>query len=383
MTDLVRQEVVCHAQRVVVKIGTRPLTRADGRLDEAHIAALAEEVHQLTSEDRRIVLVSSGAVGAGMGQLQRQSRPKDLPQLQAVAAIGQSYLVQAYDRALRRHGRHAAQILLTAEDLENRTRYLNVRNTLTALMDLDAVPIVNENDTVSVDELQTTFGDNDRLAAFVTNLLQASLLIILSDVDGLFDRDPEAPHARLIPLVRQIDEQIMSLTTDRVTTLSKGGMASKLEAARIVTAAGENVIIANGRHPGTLTRILAGETVGTLILAKGPMVAARKRWIGFAVQPRGELILDDGARRAIEHQGRSLLPVGVVGVVGQFDKGDVVALHDQQGAEFARGLTNYTAGEVLRIKGLNTTQIEQTLGHRPYQEVVHRDNLMLTPAPEN
>lgn len=378
MPDLVRQEIAASAQTAVVKIGTRPLTRADGVLDDARVARLAEEIHHLLTTGRRLVLVSSGAVGAGMGQLGLKSRPTDLPHLQAVAAIGQSYLMQAYERSLRTHGRHAAQILLTADDLENRQRYLNVRNTLLALLEMGAVPIINENDTVSVDELNTTFGDNDRLAALVTNLIQAPLLVILSDVAGLYDRDPMQPGASRIATVIKLDDQIMGLACDRATGLSKGGMASKLRAARIATAAGENVIIASGVEANALSRIFQGDDVGTLFLAQGATVAARKRWIGFSVQPRGRLVLDDGARRAVEQQGRSLLAIGVVEVRGDFEKGDVVSLHDRLGAEFGRGLTNYSASDVLRIKGLRTEEIAATLGQCPYQELIHRDNLLVT-----
>lgn len=378
MTDLVRQEIAALARTVVVKIGTRPLTRADGILDESRVTRLAEELHRLISAGRRIVLVSSGAVGAGMGQLGLKTRPTALPQVQAVAAIGQSYLMQAYERALRAHGRHAAQILLTAEDVEHRQRYLNVRNTLHALLDMGAVPIINENDTVSIDELNTTFGDNDRLAALVTNLIQAPLLVILSDVAGLYDRDPTEAGAQRIAVVTRMDESVMNLAKDRLTGLSKGGMASKLRAAKIATTAGENVIIASGLEPEALTRIFRGEDVGTLFVAQGATVAARKRWIGYSVQPRGQLILDDGARRAVEHQGRSLLPIGVVDVQGEFDKGDVVALRDGQGAEFARGLTNYAAADVRRIKGLRTDEIAAALGDCPYEELIHRDNLLVT-----
>lgn len=378
MTDLLRQEIAAAAQTAVIKIGTRPLTRADGVLDDARVARLAEEIHLLLQTGRKVVLVSSGAVGAGMGQLGLKVRPTDLPQVQAVAAIGQSYLMQAYERALRSHGRHAAQILLTADDLENRQRYLNVRNTLLALLEMGAVPIINENDTVSVDELNTTFGDNDRLAALVTNLIQAPLLVILSDVAGLYDRDPTHVDAQRIATVTKLDDQIMGLAHDRLTGLSKGGMASKLRAARIATAAGENVIIASGVEPNALTRIFQGQDVGTLFLAQGAAVAARKRWIGYSVQPRGQLVLDDGARRAVEQQGRSLLAIGVVEVRGDFDKGDVVALFDRAGAEFARGLTNYSAADVLRIKGLRTEDIAATLGQCPYEELIHRDNLLVT-----
>jgi len=314
-----------------------------------------------------------------MGRLGLRSRPTDLAQLQAVAAVGQSLLMEAYDHALRALGRVGAQVLLTAEDLEHRTRYLNARNTLMTLLDdFDAVPIINENDTVSVEELQTTFGDNDRLAAIVTNLIRAPLLVLLSDVEGLYDGDPRSPQSRVIPTVNQLDASIFDLVRDSLTGLSKGGMASKLRAARMATAAGENTIIASGRTPGVLSKIVAGEPVGTLFLAQGPVVTARKRWFGLTVQPRGHLVLDAGARRAVEEQGRSLLPIGILEAVGHFRKGDVVALRDADGAEFARGLSNYSAEEVQKIKGLKTAQIADVLGYRPYDEVIHRNNLLVT-----
>ena len=245
-------------------------------------------------------------------------------------------------------------------------------------MEYGAVPIVNENDTVSVDELQTTFGDNDRLAAIVTNLIRAPLLVLLSDVDGLFDGDPSSPDSRVISTVKRLDQSIFGLERDKTTGLGKGGMASKLEAARQATSAGENVIIASGRSPGVLAKIIAGEPVGTLVLAQGQTVTARKRWIGLTVQPRGCLVLDAGARRAVERQGRSLLSIGILEAVGSFNKGDVVALRDSSGAEFARGLTNYKLEDVRRIKGLKTGQIAEALGHCPYEEVIHRDNMLVT-----
>jgi glutamate 5-kinase len=378
MTDLLRQEIATAAETVVVKVGTRVLTLPDGRLDEQRIAALAEELHEILESGRKVALVSSGAVGAGMGLLGLTERPRDLAHLQAVAAVGQSCLVQTYDRSLRAFRRHAAQILLTADDLDDRTRYLNVRNTILTLLEYGAVPIINENDTVSVEELQTTFGDNDRLAAMVTNLIRAPLLILLSDVDGLYDGDPRSEGARLIPTITKLDESIFALVRDKLTGLSKGGMASKLAAARIATMAGENVIIANGRTPGTLRRILAGETVGTLVVAQGLSIPSWKRWIGFTAQPRGHLVLDHGARQAIEKQGRSLLAIGVVDAAGNFNKGDVVSLRDASGIEFARGLSNYGCADVLRIKGLKTEAIAAALGHCPYQEVVHRDNIAVT-----
>jgi glutamate 5-kinase len=378
LPDIVRQEIATLADLLVVKVGTRVLTHADGRLNEQRIAQLVEDIHVLMQGGRRVVLVSSGAVGAGIGRLGLPGRPTSLARLQAVAAVGQSYLIECYERCLRAYGRHAAQLLLTADDLDHRTRYLNVRNTLYSLMEYGAVPIINENDTVAVDELRTTFGDNDRLAAMVTNLLRAPLLVLLSDVEGLYDSDPHQPGASLIPLVTRLDETIYALVRDRQTGLSKGGMASKLEAARIATTAGENVIIACGHHPGILRRIVAGETVGTLFLAQGQSLAARKRWIGFTAQPQGHLVVDAGAQRAIVERGRSLLPIGVVDCGGQFRKGDVVSIRDASGHEFARGLSNYSADEVRAIRGLRSEQIAERLGYCPYEEVVHRDNMACT-----
>jgi len=378
MTDLVRQEIATAAHTIVVKVGTRVLTDDAGLLNHQRVASLSEELHQLMETGRNVALVTSGAVAAGLGQLQLPRRPTNLAQLQAVAAVGQSHLIEVYDRGLWAHGRHAAQLLLTAHDLDDRTAYLNVRNTIRALFEFGALPIINENDTVSVDELMTTFGDNDRLAAMVTNLIRAPLLVLLSDVDGLYDGDPADPGSKLIPLVKRLDESIFKLARDSATGLSKGGMASKLEAARIATTAGENVIIANGRQRGNLAKIVAGEPTGTLILAGSQSIRSFKRWIGFTAQPRGTLVLDAGAREAVEKKGKSLLAIGVTDASGIFTKGDVVSLRDAAGEEFARGLTNYALDDVLRIKGLKTDAIAAVLGRCPYHEVIHRDNMALT-----
>jgi glutamate 5-kinase len=346
-------------------------------LNENRIAALAEDLNAVRELGRRVVLVSSGAVGSGMSLLGLSKRPTDLAKLQAVAAIGQTHLIETYDRTFRQHNRHAAQVLLTAEDVSDRTRYLNVRNTLFSLLDFGAIPIINENDTVSVEELMTTFGDNDRLAALVTNLLRAPLLVILSDVEGLFDGDPAVSGSKVMPTVTRLDDSIRALVRDRVTGLSKGGMASKLEAARIVTTAGENVIVASGRRVGILGEILQGEPVGTLFMAEGKSVSPWKRWIGFSARARGRLHLDAGAVRALTEKGRSLLAIGIVAAEGDFHKGDVVAICDEQGREVARGLTNYGAEMIHRIKGLPSSRIAQVLGHCPYEEVIHRNNLAL------
>jgi glutamate 5-kinase len=374
---LFRQQVTSAAHTVVVKVGTRVLTQADGTLNHKRIEQLAEEIHALHAAGRRTVLVSSGAVGAGVGLLGLKARPTDLAKLQAVAAVGQTHLIQSYDRVFAKHGRRAAQVLLTIEDVDDRLRYLNVRNTLHSLLDFGAVPIVNENDTVSVEELKTTFGDNDRLAAMVTNLLRAPLLIVLSDIEGLYDGDPALPSSRLVSTVERIDEHVLAYVRDRKTGQSKGGMASKLEAARMVTTAGENVIIASGHETNTLTRIMAGETVGTLFVAQGKGISPFKRWLGFSAQVRGPIQLDEGARKAIVEKGRSLLAAGVVGTQGEFQKGDVVALCDAEGTVIARGLTNYSSADVERIKGIKSEKIAQVLGQRPYEEVIHRDNLAI------
>lgn len=377
MSNFLRQEIAATAQTIVVKVGTRVLTHPDGRLNDERIAYLAEDISAAYDSGHRIVLVSSGAVGAGMSLLGLKQRPTDLAKLQAVAAVGQTSLIETYDRTFCKHGRRAAQVLLTADDISHRTRYLNVRNTLLSLLEFNAVPIINENDTVAVDELMTTFGDNDRLAALVTNLLRASLLIILSDVEGLYNGDPCEPGSEVIPTVERLNDSVRALVRDRVTGLSKGGMASKLEAARIVTTAGENVIIASGRHAQVLRRLLAGEELGTLFLAQGKPVSPWKRWIGFSARPHGRLVLDAGAVRAVAEQGRSLLAIGVAATEGDFNKGDAVALCDEHGREIARGLTNYAAADIHRIQGLPSNRIAQVLGHCPYEEVIHRDNLAL------
>ena len=375
--DLVRDDVVLSSKTWVVKVGTSVLTGPDGRLDPARIGHLAEQICAVTESGRRVALVSSGAVGAGIGQLGLARRPDNLRQLQAAAAVGQAYLIRAYDEGFRRHGRHAAQLLLTHEDFDSRPRYLNMRNTLTALFDYSAVPVINENDTISVDEIK--FGDNDQLAAMVTNLLQAQLLVILSVVDGLCRSDPGSSGlGEVVPLVADLDAEILGLAGDSRSSGGTGGMRSKLHAAGLVTRAGGSVIIASGKKPEPLTRILRGEAVGTLFLAKGQTHGARKRWIGLTARPKGHLVVDAGARVALETGDKSLLAIGIVDVVGEFGKGDVVGVRDLDGSEFARGLTNYPSLEARQIRGLRTEQVRRAIGSALYDEVIHRDNLVLT-----
>ncbi len=377
MPDSLRQEIASAAHTIVIKVGTRSITHSDGTLNTERIQQLAEDITRCCNAGKRVVLVSSGAVGAGMSLLGLKSRPTDLAKLQAVAAVGQAHLIQTYDKTFSQLGRRAAQVLLTLDDVKDRIRYLNVRNTLLSILELGAVPIINENDTVSVDELMTTFGDNDRLAAMVTNLIRAPLLVIVSDVEGLYDGDPSLSSSQLIPTVTAIDERILSFVRDKKTGLSKGGMASKLEAARIVTTAGENVIIGNCKRTSILTEVMSGELVGTLFAGQGKAISPFKRWLGFTAVTRGKLQLDAGARKAIVEQGRSLLAAGISDVQGKFGKGDVVALCDAEGQIIARGLTNYSADDVERIKGLKSAKFAQVLGHCPYDEVIHRDNLVL------
>ena len=377
MQDPVRQEVIALAHSVVVKIGTNVLTGPDGTLDLNRLQSLVDQVQRLRQAGRKVTIVSSGAIGAGVGQLKLDKRPTDLRRLQACAAVGQGFLMRAYQECFRMHDAQVAQILLTAGDFDSRTRYLNARNTILTLLEWNCVPIINENDTVSVAEIR--FGDNDHLAAMVTNLLQAPLLLLLTVVDGLCPTDPgTGVRAEPLTTVPTIDGSIMDLAGSSRSSLGTGGMRSKLRAARLATAAGESVIIANGSKAGILDAVFAAETEGTLFLPHGTMLPAWKRWLGFTAQPKGKLILDVGAQRAVAEKGRSLLPIGVVQASGTFTKGDVVALCDLQGAEFARGLSNYAAADANRILGLRSEQIVEVLGGVPYEELVHRDNLVLT-----
>ena len=377
MIDPVRQEILSAAQTVVVKVGTNVLTATDGRLDPARMQSLAEQIHHIRQSGRKVALVSSGAIGAGVGRLGLGVRPTDLRQLQACAAIGQSFLMRAYQECFDRHNINTAQILLTASDFDSRARYLNARNTIVTLFEWGVLPIINENDTVSVAEIK--FGDNDHLAAMVTNLLQAPLLVLLTIVDGLYSGDPQSdPKAEKIATVSSIDSLVLGMAGASQSTLGTGGMRSKLRAARLATAAGESVIMANGSIPGMLDAIFACEPVGTLFLPHGSALPAWKRWLGFTAQPKGKLLVNDGATAAVREQGKSLLPVGVVAVHGTFHKGDVLSLCDMAGTEFARGLTNYSSADAGKIVGLRTEKIGEVLGSLPYQEMVHRDNLVVT-----
>ncbi len=340
------RQSVADASTWVVKVGSRSLTDDAGRLDRVQVANLARQLLELVNMGKRVVLVSSGAVASGVGKLGLLGRPTDLATLQAVAAIGQTHLIQVYEQTFSEHGRHAAQILLTASELDDRVAYLNVRNTLRRLLEMGAIPIINENDTVAVDELKTTFGDNDRLAGMVAGLLEGSVLAILSDVRGLFDRDPRDPEAKVVSTVLRIDDRIEEMVRDRKTGVSKGGMASKLTTAKFVTMSGQPVIIAWGREPNVLIGLAKGEPTGTLFLPQSKTLTPRKRWIGFSAQTSGRITVDEGAAKAMCIDGRSLLAIGIKEVVGDFGKGDIVSIVDLHSQEIARGLINYSAHQV-------------------------------------
>ena len=362
-------------RRLVVKVGTGLVTEPGAGASLARIGALAHDIAAVR-EGRRIVLVSSGAIATGMARLRLPERPRSIPEKQAAAAVGQAALMERYEAAFAQHGVHVGQVLLTAQDISDRARYLNAKNTLLALLRFDVIPIVNENDTVAVEEIKV--GDNDNLSALVASLIDADLLVLLTDVDGLYSDDPAvAAGARKLERVEAITDEIARLARDRPDGVSVGGMATKLQAARKAAASGVPMIIASGREPGALGRILAGEPVGTYFAPKAERLAARKRWIAFAVPPQGRLTVDAGALAALTRHKKSLLPAGVVEVEGDFASGEVVAVHGAGGREFARGVVNFDAEELRKIRGARTAEIEARLGYKSFDEVIHRDNLVI------
>ncbi len=371
-----RAAAVKDAKRLVVKVGSAVLSKGDIGLHRATLERICRELSSLREEGRQIVLVSSGAILAGMGRLGLGERPGSIPLKQAAAAVGQSLLMRHYEEAFDPYGQRVAQLLLTQEDFRSRPRYLNARNTLFTLLHLGVLPIINENDTVSVEEIR--FGDNDNLSALVATLVGADLLVILTDLDGLYTADPKRdPHASLITQVPRRSADVSFWAADSGTGLGTGGMVTKVGAARRAAASGIPTIIANGLVEGILARILRGEAVGTLFQGSSSRMRSRKRWLAFASQPRGRITVDIGAKEALTSGGRSLLPSGVVSASGEFEGGEVVSLCDPAGEEFSRGVANYDAGQVERIKGLKSNQIEGVLGAKPFDEVVHRDNLVI------
>jgi len=364
-------------KRVVVKIGSALLTN-DGRgLCVEGLDAWVAQIAALRADGREVVLVSSGAVAEGMTRLGWKERPDDLHKLQAAAAVGQMGLIQAYEQRFRTYNLQTAQILLGHDDISARDRYLNARGTLLTLLELGVVPVVNENDTVVTDEIR--FGDNDTLAALVANLIDADTLVILTDQRGLFAEDPRKnPAAELISVASVADGNLDVMVGGSAGALGRGGMLTKLRAARLASRSGANTVIVGGREDRVLDRVFAGEDLGTLLLSGQRPIAARKKWLAGQLQLRGKLQLDDGAVRVLRQQGRSLLPVGVVAVSGQFARGDLVMCVGADGSEVARGLVNYSADDARKVLGLSSARIAEALGYIAEPELIHRDNLLIS-----
>jgi glutamate 5-kinase len=362
-------------RRVVVKVGSGLVAEAGVGPDPARIGRLAAELAAAAARPLEIALVSSGAIASGTARLGLKERPRSIPEKQAAAAAGQVALMWHYEQAFAAHGRRVAQVLLTQEDISDRARYLNARNTLLTLLGYGLLPIINENDTVAVEEIKV--GDNDNLAALVAYLVEADLLVLLSDTDGLYTGDPHRdPAATRIDVVETITPEMERLAGVQ-GPLGTGGMVTKLHAAQKAMAAGIPMVIADGQRPGVLGAVLRGEAVGTYFAPRGDRLAARKRWIAFAIAPQGTVEVDAGARRALVSGGKSLLPSGVVKVEGEFAAGDAVAVRDPDGQEFARGIVNYDAREVTLLRRARTGDIERILGYRVFDEVIHRDNLVI------
>ena len=370
-----RKKMMSRVKRVVVKVGSGVLTRRNG-INLNVIDDLSTEMSALRQKGVELILVSSGAIAGGLRKAGLNKRPASVSEQQALAAMGQSRLIQAYEDAFGRHGGTVAQLLLTRDDLTHRRRYLNARNTLRTLLAWRVIPIVNENDTVGTDEIK--FGDNDNLAALVTTLTEADLLINLTNIDGLYDKDPRAhSDATLIPVVTKIDRRITRMAGAIPGFLGTGGMGSKIAAARKVAMGGAPTVIANGLRPHVIKDIFAGRQVGTLFLSNDISLSRRKHWIAFAKAPKGELVIDAGARTALLTNGKSLLPSGILTVAGRFSMGDAVELKDDDGRPLAVGMVNYHSGDLKKIIGAHTHEIEGILGFKHDDEIIHRDNMIL------
>ena len=371
------RQTISNAKRLVIKVGSALLTNDGAGIDRQAIDAWVEQIAKLLSAGKEVVLVSSGAVAEGLVRLGIDTRPESIHMLQSAAAVGQMGLIQTYETSFRRFDRQTAQILLDHDDMANRERYLNARSVIQTLMELNVVPIVNENDTVVTDEIR--FGDNDRLAALVANLIDADALLILTDKDGMFDANPdENKDSQLITQALASDSSLDALAGSSNGALGRGGMQTKLEAARLASRSGCNTVIAGGRNQDILTRICEGENLGTLLQAGQTPIAARKQWLAGQLQVKGRLVLDDGAAKVLRQQGRSLLAVGVIQVSGEFTRGELVSCEDSSGQEVARGLVNYNADETRLIQGKSTEEIATILGYCDDDELIHRDNMVVS-----
>lgn len=374
--DNLRLATLAHTKKILIKIGSAVLTGTDG-LDLKIIDSLVAEMSGLVRQGYSVVLVTSGAIASGKHRLNITGKLKSIPEKQAAAAVGQGRLMRVYSKSFEKKGLYVAQILLTLADLTDRQRFLNIRNTLSTLTDWKVIPVINENDTVAVDEIK--FGDNDNLAAMIANIVEADLFINLTNTAGLYDCNPaQSGKARFIPLVREFTDEIEAIATAETSSAGTGGMKSKVLAAKKVTAIGIPCIIAPGKKKKVLGDILAGKEIGTLFLPMADRLKSKKYWIAFTLRSRGKLVVDDGAGRALLEKGKSLLPSGIIDVDGDFAVGDPVSCVDHEGATIAKGIVNFSSAEIRKIMGLKTAKIEQILGHKDYAEVIHRDNLAIT-----
>ncbi len=370
-------EILKPARRVVAKVGSALVTNGGAGIDRSAITRWATDVAALRQRGVEVVFVSSGAVAEGMARLGWKERPKAISELQAAAAVGQMGLVNVYEQAFGAHGLRTAQVLLTHEDLADRKRYLNARSTLLALLKHNVIPIINENDTVTTDEIK--FGDNDTLGALVANLVDAQALVLLTDQRGLYTADPRRdPTAQFVSVGRADDVQYEAMAGGTGTGISRGGMLTKILAARRASNTGIHTVIASGHEQNVLQRVLSGEAIGTLLYAPEASLAKRKSWLADLLQMRGRVTLDAGASKALLHGGKSLLPIGVTAVSGEFERGEVIVCVDEHGRELARGLANYSSSETLRIMRKPSTEIEAVLGYVDEDELIHRDNLVVT-----
>jgi glutamate 5-kinase len=364
---------------LIAKFGTNLLTGGTGHLEPSIVSSLVEQVAQLHQKGHEIIIVSSGAIAAGRQKLGIVKERKDIPFKQVLASVGQSQLMNVYEQFFSQHDIVVAQALLTKSDLSDRAGYLNARNTLLALIELGVICVVNENDIVATDELgELTFGDNDNLSAMVANLVDADLLVLLTDIDGLYTADPQLdPQARLIPRVEKVDDEIERAAGDSASSCGVGGMITKLEAARLATASGVTVVIANGRKPDVLKQIALGQNIGTIFPSRTSKLESKKRWMLSRLACKGKLIIDDGAVLALKKQNRSLLPAGVVGMEGEFERGDVVDIFGSKGRQIGSGISNYSSQDVAVIKGAQSETIASLLGYEYGTEIIHRNNMVL------
>ncbi len=365
------------AKRIVIKVGTSTLAHSTGKLNLNQMEHLVRQIADLQNQNREVVLVTSGAVGVGLGRLGLTERPASIVERQAVAAVGQGLLMQVYEKLFSEYGQIIAQILLTRSDISDRKRYLNARNTILTLLKYRVIPIINENDTVATEELK--IGENDSLSALVAGLIEADLLILLSDIDGLYTADPKRdPSATLIPVVTEVNSRLMGMAEGAGSNLGTGGMITKLEAAKMAIAAGTSMVLMNGKDPGKIQNIFNGTLEGTVFLSNQQVVNSRKRWIAYGPKVNGEIVVDSGAERALLKQGTSLLPSGILAAYGEFEEGDLIKVCTQSKTELGRGFTNYGKEQILKILGRKTSEIEAILGFKTADEVIHRDNLVIT-----